>query len=56
MMAAALAPKRRRRRPDPIKPRWPLVEPFLAETPEMEAKALFVHLLARLSEEERMAA
>lgn len=54
--AAALAPKRARRRPDPLKPIWPLAEPFLAETPELEAKALFEHLLARLPEEERMAA
>ena len=52
---AALAPKRGRRRPDPLKPIWPLAEPFLAETPELE-EALFEHLLARLSEEERMAA
>ena len=43
--AAAMAPKRGRRRPDPLKPIWPLAEPFLAETPEMEAKALFEHLL-----------
>jgi transposase len=51
--AAALAPKRGRRRPDPLKPLWPLAEPFLTETPELEAKALFEHLLARLPEAER---
>lgn len=54
--AAALAPERGRRRPDPLKPIWPLAEPFLAETPGLEAKALFTHLLARVSEEARMAA
>jgi transposase len=42
-----------RTRPDPLKPLWPLAEPFLAVTPELEAKALFEHLLARLPEAER---
>lgn len=42
-----------RTRSDPLKPLWPLAEPFLAVTPELEAKALFEHLLARLPEAER---
>lgn len=42
-----------RTRPDPLKPLWPLTEPFLAVTPELEAKALCEHLLARLPETER---
>lgn len=51
--AAALAPKRGRRRPDPLRAIWPLAEPFLVATPELEAKALFEHLLARLPQEAR---
>jgi transposase len=46
--AAALAPKRGRRRPDPLAALWPGAEAFLSEAPELEAKALFEHLLARL--------
>ena len=54
--AASLAPKRGRRRSDPLKTIWPMAEPFLTETPELEAKALFEHLLARLPDEQRKTA
>lgn len=42
-----------RTRPNPLKELWPLAEPFLAVTPELEAKALFEHLLARPPQDER---
>ena len=42
-----------RTRPDPLKEIWPPAEPFLAVTPELEAKVLVEHLLAGLPEEER---
>jgi len=35
-----------RTRPDPLKEIWPETERWLAESPEVEAKALFEHLLA----------
>lgn len=54
--AATLAPKRGRRRPDPLTMLWPGAEAFLTEAPELEAKALFEHLLARQPEAERAAA
>jgi len=45
-----------RTRPDPLKPVWSMAEAFLTETPELEAKALFEHLLVRLTQEQRSAA
>ncbi len=39
--------KRGRRRPDPLTTIWPAAERLLADAPELEAKALFEHLLAR---------
>lgn len=42
---------RGRRRPDPLTALWPEAERFLANTPELEAKALFEHLIAQLGPE-----
>ncbi|MHB1097901.1 MAG: IS21 family transposase [Gemmatimonadaceae bacterium] len=42
---------RARRRPDPLGALWPEAERFLANTPELEAKALFEHLIASLGTE-----
>lgn len=39
--------RRGRRRPDPLTTIWPQAERVLADAPEVEAKALFEHLLAR---------
>ena len=39
--------RRGRRRPDPLTTIWPQAERVLLEAPEVEAKALFEHLLAR---------
>lgn len=39
---------RSRRRLDPLSGLWPEAERFLATTPELEAKALFEHLIAQL--------
>ena len=39
--------KRGRRRPDPLKTIWPAAERLLIDAPELEAKALFEHLLAK---------
>lgn len=39
--------KRGRRRPDPLTTIWPAAERLLLDAPELEAKALFEHLLAR---------
>ena len=39
--------KRGRRRPDPLTTIWPGAERLLLDAPEVEAKALFEHLLAR---------
>jgi transposase InsO family protein len=39
--------KRGRRRPDPLTTIWPAAERLLGDAPEVEAKALFEHLLAR---------
>lgn len=39
--------KRGRRRPDPLTTIWPEAERLLGDAPEVEAKALFEHLLAR---------
>jgi hypothetical protein len=38
---------RGRRRPDPLTTIWPAAESLLRDAPELEAKALFEHLLAR---------
>lgn len=38
---------RGRRRPDPLTTIWPAAERLLLDAPELEAKALFEHLLAR---------
>src|SRR5690606_40670466 len=38
---------RGRRRPDPLTTIWPAAERVLADAPEVEAKALFEHLLGR---------
>lgn len=38
--------KRGRRRPDPLTTIWPQAERLLADAPELEAKALFEHVLA----------
>lgn len=39
--------KRGRRRPDPLTTIWPAAERLLIDAPELEAKALFEHLLAK---------
>lgn len=39
--------KRGRRRPDPLTTIWPAAECLLHDAPELEAKALFEHLLAK---------
>lgn len=39
--------RRSRRRPDPLATIWPAAERLLHDAPEVEAKALFEHLLAR---------
>jgi hypothetical protein len=39
--------KRGRRRPDPLTTIWPAAERLLVDAPELEAKALFEHLLAK---------
>jgi transposase InsO family protein len=39
------------RRADPVTELWPEAKRFLEETPELEAKALFSHLLAKLGPE-----
>ena len=39
--------KRARRRPDPLTTIWPAAERLLVDSPELEAKALFEHLLAK---------
>lgn len=39
--------KRGRRRPDPLTTIWPAAERLLLEAPELEAKALFEHLLVK---------
>lgn len=39
--------RRGRRRADPLTTLWPAAERLLADAPEVEAKALFEHLLAR---------
>ena len=40
-----------RTRPDPLSAIWPEAERWLAESPEVEGKALFEHLLSKCPEQ-----